>query len=206
MICTLFTGQSSKEGIFMRYSYEYKRRCVEMYRMGEWPETPDGIQDPASFRNMIRRWFRIENENGPEALNHKGSDKKWKAEEKLELVSKVLSGESIQSVAITAGIDSGMLYRWVRRYRESGYNGLVNQKRGRRSKNPDMKKKNENGTKKLNESEYEELIRLRAENEYIKTEIEVLKKEIALREEKWDEQLKAKKQKSSVNSKRKDTN
>ncbi len=36
----------------------------------------------------------------------------------------------------------------------------------------------------LTESEREELIRLRAENEYIKTEIAVIKKEIALREEK----------------------
>ena len=26
MICTLFTGQTSKEGIFMRYSYEFKKR------------------------------------------------------------------------------------------------------------------------------------------------------------------------------------
>ena len=29
MICTLFTGQTSKEGIFMRYSYEFKKECVE---------------------------------------------------------------------------------------------------------------------------------------------------------------------------------
>ena len=190
----------------MKYSYEFKKKCVDMYREGRWAETPDGVKDPKNFQLMIRRWVRIEDENGPEALKHQGRDKKWTPEEKLNLVTKVLSGESIQSVAITAGIDSGMLYRWVRRYRESGYNGLVNQKRGRRSKNPDMKKRNENGTKKLNESEYEELIRLRAENEYIKTEIEVLKKEIALREEKWDEQLKAKKQKSSGNLGRKDTN
>ncbi len=37
----------SKEGIFMRYSYEYKRKCVEMYREGRWPEPPiqDGKQD-----------------------------------------------------------------------------------------------------------------------------------------------------------------
>lgn len=46
----------------------------------------------------------------------------------------------------------------------------------------------------LTESEREELIRLRAENEYIKTEIAVIKKEIALREEKNAAQLKAKKQ------------
>ena len=44
------------------------------------------------------------------------------------------------------------------------------------------------------ESERGELMRLRAEVEYIKTENEVIKKEIALREEKWPAQLKAKKQ------------
>ena len=45
----------------------------------------------------------------------------------------------------------------------------------------------------LTESEREELIRLRTENEYIKAENEVIKKRIALRQEKWVAQLKAKK-------------
>ena len=40
LICTLFTGQTGKEGIFMRYTYEYKINCVELYRQGKWPETP----------------------------------------------------------------------------------------------------------------------------------------------------------------------
>ena len=190
----------------MKYSYEYKRKCVEMYRSGEWPETPDNVQNRKNFRDMIRDWFRIEEENGPEALRHKGTDRKWLPEEKLELVSKVIAGASIKSVAIEAGINRGLLYQWVHRYKDSGYNGLINQKKGSPSKKPDMKEKVANKTKKLEESEYEELVRLRAENEYIKTEIEVLKKEIALREEKWDEQLKARKQKSSVNSGKMDTN
>ena len=188
----------------MRYSFEYKRRCVEKYRKGEWVETPEGIQDTGNFRNMIRRWARIEDEWGTEALRHKGIYKNWGPEEKQELVSKVLAGEPQQSVAMKAGICDGVLYRWVCKYRESGYNGLVNKKRGRQSKKLDMKKKDTNMTK-LEESEYEELVRLRAENEQIKTEIEVLKKEMALREEKWDEQLKAKKQKSSRNLEKKDT-
>ena len=58
----------------------------------------------------------------------------------------------------------------------------------------------------LTESEREELIRLRAEIEYIKAENEVIKKEIALRHEKWAAELKAKKQRSSKNSEKKDTN
>ena len=69
-----------------------------------------------------------------------------------------------------------------------------------------MKKINYNNPRKLNESEYEELVRLRTENEYIKAEIEVIKKEIALREEKEAARLKAKKQRSSKNSEKKDTN
>ncbi len=43
MICTLFTGQTSKEGIFMRYSYEFKLKCIEMYREGKVPDIPEGI-------------------------------------------------------------------------------------------------------------------------------------------------------------------
>lgn len=69
-----------------------------------------------------------------------------------------------------------------------------------------MKKINYNNPRKLEESEYEELVRLRAENEYIKTEIEVIKKEIALREEKEAARLKAKKQRSLKNSVPKDSN
>ena len=59
--------------------------------------------------------------------------------------------------------------------------------------------------KPLSESEREELIRLRAENEYIKAENEVIKKEIALREEKQAALLKAKRQRLSKSSEKKDS-
>ena len=56
----------------------------------------------------------------------------------------------------------------------------------------------------LTESEREDLMRLRAEIEYIKAENEVIKKEIALREQKQAALLKARKQQSSKNSVKKD--
>ena len=205
MICTLFTGQTSKEGIFMRYSYEYKRNAVELYRHGQWPDTPDGIK-AGNFHRKIREWARIEEACGPDALRHKGHNKNWSAEERYKLVARVLAGESNRSVAVSAGIDSGLLRTWVYKYKLLGYNGLVYCKKGRPSKHPDMKKINYNNPRKLEESEYEELIRLRAENEFIKTEIEVIKKEIALREEKEAAQLKAKKQRLSKNCVPKDSN
>ncbi len=56
----------------------------------------------------------------------------------------------------------------------------------------------------LTPSEREEMIRLRAENERLQAEIAVIKKEIALREERCAAQLKAKKRRSSKNSVEKD--
>ena len=203
LICTLFTGLTSKEGIFMRYSYEYKRKCVEMYRMGLYPETPEGI-GTRRFRDTIREWVRIENSCGPDALRHKNHNKQWTAEQRYELVAQVLSGKSNKTVALSNGINEGQLYQWVRKYKTMGYNGLVNSKKGRPSKEPQMKK--QTNPAPLTESEREELIRLRAEVEYMKAENEVIKKEIALREEKQAALLKAKKQQSSKNFAKKGIN
>ena len=188
----------------MRYSYEYKRKAVELHRQGLWPDTPDGLKSE-DFHRMIRRWARIEDACGPDALKHNNKNKDWTPEKRYALVARVLAGESIQSVAFSEGIDGSQLYKWVRKYKIYGYNGLII-KKGRKSREPDMKKVGTRKPPKPNESEYEELIRLRAENELMRAEIEVIKKEIALREEKEAARLKAKKQRSSKNSEKKDTN
>ena len=65
-----------------------------------------------------------------------------------------------------------------------------------------MKKKTEPA--ELTPSEREEMIQLKARIEYLEAENAVIKKEIALREEKWAVQLKAKKQRFSKNSVKKD--
>ena len=130
-------------------------------------------------------------------------NKVWTAEEKYELVAKVLAGESNRTTAIAAGIDKGLLYSWVRCYKMKGYQGLVAQRQGRPPKEPDMKKKIE--PTELTLSEREEMIRLRAENERLRVEIAVVKKEIALREERCAAQLKAKRLRSSKNCVKKDT-
>ncbi|MDC7301388.1 helix-turn-helix domain-containing protein [Agathobacter ruminis] len=189
----------------MRYSYEYKRKCVELFRQGIIPDVPEGISRDR-FLKYLNKWMRLENANGPGALKHNNQHKIWEPDDKLVLVSKVIAGQSISSVAIDAGINEGMLYQWVRKYKIYGYNGLINQKKGRKPMNPKIKKVGTRKPPKPDESEYEELIRLRAENEYMKAEIEVIKKEIALREQKEAARLKAKKQRSSKNSEKMDSN
>ena len=186
----------------MRYSYEFKINCIELYRQGKWPETPSGVKTK-KFHDTIREWDRMEQARGPEALKHTGTKREWSQEEKLELVSLVLSGRSTRDVAFSEGIDSGLLRKWLHRYKENGYNGLIEKRKGRPPKETAPMKKKE--PKPLTESEREELIRLRAENEFIKAEIEVIKKRIALRQEREAAQLKAKKQQSSKNSEKKDT-
>ena len=187
----------------MRYSYEYKKKCVELYRQGKWPETPDGVKEKR-FHDTVRIWVRTEDACGPEALRHKNQDKVWTAEEKYKLVAKVLAGASNTEIATAAGINAGLLYQWVRCYKMKGYPGLAAQRKGRPPKEPAMKKKIEEPAE-LTPSEREEMIRLRAENERLRAEIAVVKKEIALREEKCAAQLKAKKLRSSRNSAKKDT-
>ena len=98
---------------------------------------------------------------------------------------------------------TAFLYQWVRCYKIKGYQGLVEQRKGRPPKEPDMKK--QIVPAELTPSEREEMIRLRAENERLRAEIAVVKKEIALREERCAAQLKAKKLRSSKNSAKKDT-
>ena len=84
-----------------------------------------------------------------------------------------------------------------------GYQGLAAQQKGRPPKEPAMKKKIVPA--ELTPSEREEMIRLRAENERLRAEITVVKKEIALREERCAAQLKAKRLRSFKNSTKKDT-
>ena len=195
---------------FMRYSFEFKVKCVEMYERGEYPNTPNGITT-RKFRDTIRKWKRMVDSLGASALRPKSKNKKWKPEEKLVLVSKILVGYSYNSVALENRINYRILHNWVQKYREKGYNGLADEKKGRPRKVPIMKENR--SPRPLKESEREELIRLREENKFIKTEIknikaetEIIKKLIALRREKWAVQLKAKKQRLSKNLEKKDIN
>ncbi len=49
----------------MRYIYEFKINCVELFRQGKCPETPKGIKE-INFRLIIRRWSKTEKSQGPE--------------------------------------------------------------------------------------------------------------------------------------------
>ena len=188
----------------MKYDWKFKLKCVEDYKAGKWSEKPHFAEcsDP-EFHRKIRIWVRIYDLYGTDGLRHKESGKEWTAEERYGLVAEVLAGNSIRSTAIKAGISDGQLYRWVRRYKLYGYDGLK-LKRGRKPEGPVMK--NDDKPKDLSKSEMEELIFLRRQNEYLKAENAYLKKLRALIvQKKAEPSVKAKRRPSSEDSGKKDT-
>ena len=187
----------------MRYSFEFKMECVEMYRHGKWPKKPRGTKS-SSFHRLIRRWSASEAIHGPDILNLKGN-RIWTAEEKIEAINKIKAGNSKGSVANEFGIDHALLSYWINQYKLYGYDGFMSKKKDRPPKELTTVKKKKQ-PESLNESEREELIRLREETEYLRTENAVLKKLRALRMEKEAALLKAKKHLQSENSKKKDSN
>lgn len=187
----------------MKYDWRFKLKCVEDYKEGRWTKKPETAScSDGNFHGKIRLWVRVFDLHGIDGLKHSSFNKDWTAEERYELVAQVLAGSSLKSVAIEAGIDDGQLYRWVRRYKENGYDGLQLRK-GRKPREPAMK---DSRPDELTKSEREELILLRRQNEYLKTENAYLKKLKALTaRKKARSSVKAKKQHSSESSDSRDT-
>lgn len=69
----------------MRYSYEFKKECVELYKQGKWMETPEGVKQHM-FRDKIRYWNKLVDFHGEEILKNK----EWSAEEKFKHILKFL--------------------------------------------------------------------------------------------------------------------
>ena len=43
----------------MRYSFEFKVKCVEMYERGEYPDTPNGITTKKFRDSGVVSWYYI---------------------------------------------------------------------------------------------------------------------------------------------------
>ena len=185
----------------MKYDWKFKLDCVLKYKEGRRDFAPKSNSRRSFFRH-VRDWAKAYDDLGIDGLKHSSFNKEWTAEQRFELVAKVLAGESISSVGRDAHIDSGQLYQWVKRYREKGMDGLKCLRKGRPpeggfSINVMPKKK-----AKLSPTEQEELKLLRERNEYLEAENLYLKKLRALELEKTAKLAKAKKQELSKPSKK----
>ena len=77
----------------MKYSYEYKKQCVELYRQGRWPETPEGVSKDR-FHRAVVEWHRLEKACGTEAMRHKKQNNAIQQLADKYSVSKIVKSES----------------------------------------------------------------------------------------------------------------
>lgn len=176
----------------MKYSPEFKLECVKKYKKGERVYHPGTKAQRESFMNHVRLWAKHYDEMGLDGLRHSGKNRKWTAEERFALVSKVLSGLSITGVAAEARVNPGQLCRWVKLYREKGMIGL-DMKAGRKRKKPGPGPGPERAQGPV--SEAEELAILRERNRFLEIENAYLKKLDALVSKREAAESKAKRRK-----------
>ena len=129
--------------------------------------------------SVIDGWINFYKQYGEEGLKRRLTNTKYSGEFKLHVIKyRQINRLSYRETANHFKISNGsIIANWVRKYDEEGFEGL-NRPIGRSRKMPDKEKKI--STKKLNESEREELIRLREENEYLRAKHEYEKKLKAL--------------------------
>ena len=147
----------------MRFTKEFKLECVKKYQNGERIDLPAGWKY-RTFQHRVRMWSRIYESLGEIGLEHKKPKRTW--QDKMNMIQRVLNGESISEVAYSNGIQENLLSKWYKIYQELGIDGLKLDRRGRPSKMA-KKPKTSNETKTKEELE-KELEYLRAENEYLK--------------------------------------
>ncbi len=136
--------------------------------------------------NGVNYLVRLIDRHGYDVLR-KSKNREYPRYIKEQAINRVLiNNESVWSVAIDIGLPSnGMLFNWVKKYKENGYN-IVERKRGR----PTMNKKEIKSKK--NETLEEENERLKKENLYLKAELEYSKKLRAVVQARKNQQQKKK--------------
>ena len=126
---------------------------------------------------------------GEPALEITHKKRKFTIEFKIDLITKVLNGESIHSVANENMISPGQLTNWVKKYKELGYNGLSEKPKGR----PKIMKPETKSIIPTSEDEKDKRIReLEERNAQLEMENDLLKKLKALVQQRTQQQNKKK--------------
>ena len=165
-----------------KLSYEDK---VKIYQLRKQGETAINLFKKYNIRREnVNYMVRIIDRHGLDVLR-KNVNKIYTRLEKETAVIRVINGESMCSVAVDIGLTSySPLRKWIKNYKENGYN-IVERKRGR-STMPKVTRK------KKNETKDEKIKRLEEENLYLKAELEYSKKLRAVVQARKNQQQKKK--------------
>ncbi len=161
------------------YSYEFKLKVVQEYLSGSIGTPLLAQKYNVSDESLIRKWVNQHKRYGKEGLKPKKTNKRYPLNFKLNALRfKQDTGASYRETANAFGIsEPSIIANWKRKFEEEGTEGL-NKSKGRPPKmpKPDKNKKNAQKENRRKNHETDELELLKKENEYLRIELEYLKK------------------------------
>ena len=174
----------------MKLTLEDKIKIIELRKKGWGKERiAKQFNIPNSTVKKIYDKYEL---YGLEGIKHPSKNRKYSADYKLEVINRVIQGESKTQLATLYNLrGAGTICSWMKKYEELGYNGLEGKQRRPRGRPKIMTRKEKKNTPLTND-EKEELIRLRKEKEYLEMENAYLKKLDALVTERLKQQKKKK--------------
>ncbi|HLS70825.1 MAG TPA: helix-turn-helix domain-containing protein [Chitinophagaceae bacterium] len=164
-----------------KYTKEFKIKLILEYLSGE----SGGQSALANKYNIpestLKNWVNKYNSAGFDNLSKKIKNNKFTSEFKLSVIQyRQINNTSLRETAEHFNLVNGsMVYRWEKAYQKRGLSGLEDN-RGRPKKDMTKSNKKLKNNTPINESEREELIRLREENRLLKMKIIYEKKLQAL--------------------------
>ena len=155
------------------YSADFKIQCVEMYLRGELSLNEICARYGISDRCVLLSWVKKYNggkelrDYDPRREVYMAPRRKTTKEERIEIVNYCLEHDhDYKNTAALYEVSYSQVYGWVRKFEESGEEGLED-KRGKRKKDDEVDE-----TEKLRR----ENVRLKRELELEKMKVELLKK------------------------------
>lgn len=164
-----------------KYTKEFKIKLVMEYLSGETGGREKVAKKYGIPNGTLRNWVDKYESGGFNNLSKKLKNNKFTSEFKLSVIQyRQINNTSLRETAEHFNLVNGsMVYRWEKAYQERGLSGLEDN-RGRPKKDMTKSNKMSKLNTPINESEREELIRLREENRLLKMKIIYEKKLQAL--------------------------
>ena len=164
-----------------KYTKNLKIKLVLEYLSGETGGQPAIAKKYNIPESTLENWFNKYNSGGFDNLSKKPNNSKYTSEFKLSVIQyRQINNTTLRETAEHFNlVNESMVYRWEKAYQKHGLSGLED-KRGRPKKDMTKANKNSKLDSPINETEREELIRLREENRLLKMKIIYEKKLQAL--------------------------
>ena len=148
-----------------KYTKEFKIKLVQRYLSDESGGYASVAKKYDIPLNTLKGWVDKYKIGGFDNLSKKLNNNKYTSEFKLSIIQyRQIDNTSLKETAEHFNlVNESMAYRWEKAYQERGLSGLEDN-RGRPKKDMTKSNKNSKLNSPINETEREELIRLREEN------------------------------------------